>query len=155
ISRAEAQESTPTGPSAPRSPLSVPADDPRITGEDITFHGTDATIMAYQARPSGAATGTPGATTAASPVANGKLPVVLVCHENRALTDQTKAVARRWAVGGYVACAVDLLSREGGTAGIADQSQIPSLLSPDNKRPQQVGDFQAAVEHYKTQDFVD
>jgi carboxymethylenebutenolidase len=71
------------------------------------------------------------------------------------LTDHIKDVARRWAVEGYVACAVDLLSREGGTASIADQSQIPSLLSPDDKRPQQVGDFQAAVAHYKTQDFVD
>ncbi|HEY7034647.1 MAG TPA: dienelactone hydrolase family protein [Thermomicrobiales bacterium] len=152
---AAAQEATPASPTGPRSPLSVPADDPRIIGEDITFPGTDATIMAYQARPSGTVTGTPGATTAASPVASSKFPVVLVCHENRGLTDHIRDVARRWAVEGYVACAVDLLSREGGTAGIADQSQIPSLLSPDDKRPQQVGDFQSAVAFYQTQDFAD
>jgi carboxymethylenebutenolidase len=155
VSRAEAQEGTPTVPSAPRSPLSVAADDPRIVGEDITFPGNGATIMAYQARPAGTVSGTPGATAAASPVAAGTWPLVLVCHENRGLTDHIRDVARRWAVEGYVACAVDLLSREGGTASIADQSQIPSLLSPDDKRPQQVGDFQAAVEFYKTQDFVD
>lgn len=155
VGRVAAQESTATAPATPRSPLSVRADDPRITGADITFPGTGATIMAYQARPSGTVTGTPAATVAASPVAGGKLPLVLVCHENLGLTEHIKDVARRWAVEGYVACAVDLLSREGGTAKIADQSQIPSLLSPDSKRAQQVGDFQSAVNFSKTQDFVD
>ncbi|MEA2530704.1 MAG: carboxymethylenebutenolidase [Thermomicrobiales bacterium] len=152
---AEAQEATPRPPSGPRSPLSVPADDPRIIGEDITFPSNGATIMAYQARPSGTASGTPEAAALASPAAGGAPPLVLICHENRGLTEHIRDVARRWAVEGYVACAVDLLSREGGTASIADPSQVPSIISPDEKRPEQVGDFQAAIEHYKTQDFVD
>jgi carboxymethylenebutenolidase len=147
-SAAAAQEASPTAVPGPRSPISVPADDPRIIGEDITFPNADATIMAYQARPSGMG-GTPVAE------AGGAAPLVLICHENRGLTDHIRDVARRWAVEGYVACAVDLLSRDGGTASIADPSQIPSLLSPDENRPQQVGDFQAAIEHYKTQDFAD
>jgi carboxymethylenebutenolidase len=143
---AEAQQATPA-PSGPRSPISVPADDPRVVGEDITFPGSDgATIMAYQARPSG---------TAGSPTAGGALPVVLVCHENRGLTDHIRDVARRWAVEGYVACAVDLLSREGGTAAIADPSQIPSILSDQSKQAQEVDDFKSAADFYKTQDFAD
>jgi len=147
---AAAQEATPAAPSGPRSPLSVAADDPRIVGEDITFQGSDATIMAYQARPSGT-----GGTPAASPAAGAATPLVLICHENRGLTEHIRDVTRRWAVEGYVACAVDLLSREGGTASIADSSQIPSLLSPDDKRPQQVGDFKSAIEFYNTQPFAD
>jgi carboxymethylenebutenolidase len=145
IRGAEAQEATPVPPEL-QSPLSVPADDPRIVGDDITFPNADAMIMAYQARPSG---------MGGSPVAEGAPPLVLVCHENRGLTEHIRDVARRWAVEGYVACAVDLLSREGGTAAIADAAQIPSLLSADEKRPQQVSDFQAAIESYKTQTFVD
>jgi carboxymethylenebutenolidase len=150
VSRAGAQEATPVPPSGPRSPLSVPADDPRIVGEDFTFQSNGATIMAYQARPSG----TNGA-TAASPAASAAAPLVLICHENRGLTDHIRDVTRRWAVEGYVACAVDLLSREGGTAAIADPSEVPSIISPDEKRPEQVGDFKAAIEHYKTQPFAD
>src|SRR5215217_3616107 len=79
---AAAQEATPAAPSGPRSPISVAADDPRIVGEDITFQGSDATIMAYQARPSGT-----GGTPAASPAAGAATPLVLICHENRGLTE--------------------------------------------------------------------
>src|ERR671915_519190 len=48
VGAASAQETPPPPPEA-RSPLSVPADDPRVLGEDITFPAADgATIMAYQ-----------------------------------------------------------------------------------------------------------
>ncbi|MBX6341713.1 MAG: dienelactone hydrolase family protein, partial [Thermomicrobiaceae bacterium] len=111
------------------------ADDPAIEGRDITFQGNGATLMAYQARPR---------------AASGPLPVVLVCHENRGLVEHIRDVARRFAKEGYLACAVDLLSREGGTASVADQSQIPGILS--NTDPaRHVGDFQATVDFYKGQ----
>ena len=42
-------------------------------------------------------------------------PAVVVVHENRGLTDYIKDVTRRVAKAGYVAIAVDLLSRQGGT----------------------------------------
>jgi carboxymethylenebutenolidase len=59
-------------------------------------------------------------------------------------------VTRRFAKEGYLACGVDLLSREGGTAQVQDPAQIPALLS--NADPNRhVGDFQAAVDHYKSQ----
>jgi carboxymethylenebutenolidase len=147
-----AQEAATPSPSAPRSPLSVPADDPRVVTQDITFPSGAATIMAYQAAPSGA---TPSPAAMASPASEaGGLPVVLVCHENRGLTDHIRDVTRRWAVEGYIACAVDLLSRQGGTAAIEDQASIPGLLTGVDPS-QHVADFQAAVEHYRGQEGTD
>ncbi len=157
LSGAAAQEGTappqPT-PTGPRSSVSVAADDPRIQAEDITFEGNGATIMAYQAMPSGAMA-SPAAATAASPVAGDALPLVLICHENRGLTEHIRDVTRRWVTQGYVACAVDLLSREGGTAAVADPSSIPALLTREADPARHVGDFQAAIDHYATQPFAD
>ncbi|MGH2533827.1 MAG: dienelactone hydrolase family protein [Thermomicrobiales bacterium] len=151
---AYAQEVTPTGPSEPQSPLTVPADDARVIAEEITFPAEDgATIMACQARPSGEGGATPEATMA-SPIAGGALPLVLICHENRGLTDHIRDVARRYAVEGYLACAVDLLSREGGTAAIADPSAIPGALT-DADPTRHVGDFQSALTHYAGQAMAD
>lgn len=115
--------------------MAVAADDPSVEAQDLTFEGNGTTLMAYQARPSGA---------------SGPLPVVLVCHENRGLVEHIRDVTRRFAKEGYLACAVDLLSHEGGTAQVADPAQIPGLLS--NTDPSRhVGDFQAAVDFYKGQ----
>ena len=155
---AAAQDGTPPPqptPTGPRSSVAVPADDPRIQAEEITFEGNGATIMAYQARPSGSMA-TPMAGMEASPAAGtgGALPLVLICHENRGLTEHIRDVTRRWAAQGYVACAVDLLSREGGTAKVADPAQIPALIT-DTDPTRHVGDFQAAVAHYAGQEFAD
>jgi carboxymethylenebutenolidase len=118
-----------------KSPLSVAANDPAIEAQDITFAGNGTTIRAYQARPRSA---------------SGALPVVLVCHENQGLTDHIRDMTRRFAKEGYLACAVDLLSREGGTAAVTDTARIPGLLS--NYPPAQMaGDFKAAVDFYKGQ----
>jgi carboxymethylenebutenolidase len=138
---AYAQETTPVA-SGPQSPLSVAADDPRIIGEDITFPGDGATIMAYTARPS---------SELASPVAESSpvpagLAAVLVCHENRGLTEHIRDVTRRYAVEGYFGLAVDLLSRNGGTAAITDPDEISGLLTRDVDSMRHVSDFQAAVE---------
>jgi carboxymethylenebutenolidase len=139
---ATAAQGTPTpAPNGPRSPLTVPADDPRVAEEDITFAGADGeTVMAYQAAPADASA--------------GPLPIVLVCHENRGLTDHIRDVTRRLAVEGYLACAVDLLSRQGGTAAVADPSEIPAILT-DGDPNRHVDDFQAAIDHYRTVDMAD
>jgi len=55
-----------------------------------------------------------------NPKAQGRLRVCLVCHENRVLTDHIKDVTRRVAKAGYVALAVDLLSRQGGSAAVGE-----------------------------------
>ncbi len=155
---AAAQDGTPPPqptPTGPRSSVAVPADDPRIMAEEITFEGDDATIMAYQAMPAeGAEMASPASSPAATPVGSGGLPLVLICHENRGLTDHIRDVTRRWAAQGYVACAVDLLSREGGTANVADPAEIPAILT-DTDPMRHVADFQAAIAHYETEAFAD
>ncbi len=159
-----AQEATPASqaPSGPQSPLSVAGDDPRVVGADITFPSGDATIMAYEARPAGGASATPDAVdiatpaadVGATPVAGGGTPLVLVCHENRGLTEHIRDVTRRLAVAGYTAVALDLVSREGGTAAITDPSAIPGLLT-DGDPNRHVTDFQAAITYYGSDAGVD
>lgn len=153
---AMAQETTPTVSAEPQSPLSVPADDPRVVGSDILIPAQDGSeIMAYQALPT--STGTPeamGTPAIASPTAMAGLALVLVCHENRGLTEHIRDVTRRWAVEGYAAVALDLLSREGGTDAIEDQAEIPGLFSEiDPSR--HVGDFMDARTYYEGVDGVD
>jgi carboxymethylenebutenolidase len=83
-----------------------------IEARDVQFEGEGATILGYWAKP----------------VGDGPYPIVLVSHENRGLTEHIKDVTRRFAQAGYAALAVDLLSRQGGTAG-KDSSSVPGLLS--------------------------
>lgn len=97
---------------AAQSPLSVAPDDPAVKARDLTFDSQGETITGYLAEPA----------------ETGSYPGVLVCHENRGLTDHIRDVARRFAKAGYVALALDLLSREGGTAS-HDRDEIPALLS--------------------------
>jgi len=59
------------------------------------------------------------------PMKKGKYPAILVMHENRGLNEQTRDVARRFAEAGYVALAIDALSRKGGTG---------SFETPDKAR---------------------
>jgi carboxymethylenebutenolidase len=115
----------------------VPANDPTIDGQDITFQGRDgATIMAYQARLKSA---------------TGPQPLVLVCHENRGLTEHIRDVVRRFAKEGYTACGVDLVSRSGGTAKVTDPNQFSALLTGQGVNQDVfVGDFASAVAYYKT-----
>ncbi len=133
------------------SPLSVPADDPSIVATDVTFDSSGALISAYEARPAKSAASTP--MVAATPVTGGGLPLILVCHENRGLTDHIREVTRLLAKVGYAAVAVDLVSREGGTAAHAE-SEIPSILSAGDP-DRHVRDFQAAVTHYQNVDGID
>jgi len=124
----------------------VAEDDPAVIAGDVAFPGGDGmTVTAYQAMPA-SAMGTPDA---ASPAAVGSFPLILICHENRGLTDHIRDVARRFAVNGYLASALDLLSREGGTAGVADPSEIPAILT-DGDPARHVADFQAALTHYES-----
>ena len=80
--------------------LSVAADDPAVRHEAVTFPGPAGTLFGEIARPAAA----------------GKHPGVIVIHEISGLTDHIRDVTRRVAKAGYVALAVDLASRAGGTA---------------------------------------
>ncbi len=115
----------------------VPADDPAIEAAMVTFPGEGLTIIAYQARPKG----------------DGPFPAIVVAHENRGLTDYIQGVTRRLAKAGYVAVAVDLLSKQGGTAKVSDPAQIPAALSaasPDEL----AGHYLAAIRYLQGLPFV-
>jgi carboxymethylenebutenolidase len=120
-----------------QSPLSVPEGDPAVASSQVSFTSQGDEIMAYLARPA----------------ADGLYPAILVCHENRGLNPHIQDVARRFAKEGYVALAIDLLSREGGTAA-QDRDQVPAMLS-GAPAERHVGDFGAGLAYLQTLDYVD
>lgn len=120
-----------------QSPFSVPEGDPAVAGGMVTFDSGGDEIMGYLA----------------SPAADGVYPAILVCHENRGLNPHIEDVARRFAKEGYVALALDLLSREGGTS-THDRDAVPGLLT-EAGADRHVGDFIAAAEYLKGLDNVD
>jgi carboxymethylenebutenolidase len=120
-----------------QSPFSVPEGDPAVISSRATFPSQGDEIMAYLARPS----------------EEGVFPAILVCHENRGLNPHIEDVTRRFAKEGYVALAIDLLSREGGTAA-HDRDEIPALLS-GAPAERHVGDFAAGLAYLQSLDYVD
>jgi len=91
----------------------VAADDKRLTASDVTYPGAGGTEMkGYMVRPAGDA---------------GKLPAVIVIHENRGLNEHIRDVARRVALEGFVALAPDFLSPSGGTP--ADEDKAREMIS--------------------------
>lgn len=89
----------------------VAEDDKRLDTGYITYDGVTGKVKAYSARPKGA----------------GKLPAVLVIHENRGLNEHLEDVARRAALAGYFAIAPDGLSSAGGAP--KDQEAARDLFS--------------------------
>jgi carboxymethylenebutenolidase len=86
----------------------VAADDASLVTERVGFPGASGEVQGYLARPAGAA---------------GKLPGVVVVHENRGLNPHIEDIARRLAVAGFIALAVDFLSPPGGTPADPDQAR--------------------------------
>jgi carboxymethylenebutenolidase len=88
----------------------VPGDDARLkTGRiDIESPKGYGKVKAYQARPAKAA---------------GKLPVVLVIHENRGLNPHIEDIARRIALENFIAIAPDALFPLGGYPGDEDAAR--------------------------------
>ncbi len=123
---------------SPDPAVSVPENDPAIEARMVEFEGDGATLMGYLAKPAG----------------DGPFPLILVCHDNRGLTQHIQDVTRRVAKAGYVGLAVDLLSRQGGTATITDPAQIQGALgqAPEG---QPVQDFQSGLRYAQSQTFVD
>ena len=65
----------------------------------------------------------------------GRYPAIIVIHENRGLNEHTRDVARRFAAEGFVALAIDALSRKGGTAAQDTPEKIRSAFGaiPQNE----------------------
>jgi carboxymethylenebutenolidase len=88
----------------------VPKDDPRLTTEvvDVPSPSGYSSLKAYVAKPAGA---------------TGKLPSVLVIHENRGLNPHIEDITRRIALDGYLAMAPDALAPLGGYPGDEDKAR--------------------------------
>jgi carboxymethylenebutenolidase len=84
----------------------IPENDPRLATETVSFKGAG-DMKAYVARPK----------------AGGKLPTVVVIHENRGLTDHIRDIARRLAAEGFLAVAPDMLTPIGGTPKDRDKAR--------------------------------
>ncbi len=123
-------------PVATPSGITIPPTDPAIEAGAVQFPGQGGvTLLGYLS----------------SPKATTKAPSILVIHENRGLTEHIKDVTRRYAKAGFVALAVDLISRQGGTDKIADPAQIPNILGQSADRELLVQDMISAVAFLKTQ----
>jgi carboxymethylenebutenolidase len=113
--------------SPPAAYGTVPPDDPAVIASEVQIPASDTNLIGYLARPSSETVS----------------PVILVCHENRGLTPHIQDVTRRFAKAGYVGLAVDLLSRQGGSASVGE-SNVPGTLG--NIAPNQFGGFQKWLE---------
>lgn len=92
--------------------VTVPENDPALTGSMVSFTSGQVNVHAYLT----------------TPKSNAPVPGVVVIHENRGLREHFKDVCRRLAKVGYAALAVDLASHEGGTAKFADPAQVTAIL---------------------------
>jgi carboxymethylenebutenolidase len=85
----------------------VPESDPRISAETVDIPGVQG-LKGYLVKPKNAA---------------GKLPTVIVIHENRGLNPHIKDVTRRLATEGFIALGLDYLSPLGGTPADDDKGR--------------------------------
>jgi carboxymethylenebutenolidase len=88
----------------------VPKNDKRVRLEAVSYDSAGGTgkVRGYLVRPVSA---------------HGKLPAVLVVHENRGLNPHIEDITRRLAVAGYMAFAPDALTPLGGYPGDEDKAR--------------------------------
>jgi len=86
----------------------VKADDPRIKAEMVTYPGEGGEMKGYLAMPANA---------------TGRLPAVIVIHENRGLVPHIQDVTRRMALEGFLALGPDFLTQSGGTPEDEDKGR--------------------------------
>jgi carboxymethylenebutenolidase len=112
----------------------VAKDDGRIKAEYVSYPSPQGsgTMKGYLARPANA---------------SGKLPAVVVIHENRGLNPYIEDVARRLATEGYVAFAPDALTPLGGYPGNEEKAAQMFGQLDAAKRTE---DLAAAVDYVKS-----
>jgi carboxymethylenebutenolidase len=92
-------------PAATTDGITVKESDPRISVSKPEIKGTDGVaLMAYVAKPN----------------VSGRVPGVMVIHENRGQTEHIRDVVRRAATAGFVAVNIDLTARQGGGDKLGD-----------------------------------
>lgn len=114
----------------------VAPDDNDITTERMTYQSPNGNgdVNGYLVKPAGA---------------TGKLPAVLVIHENRGLNPYIEDVARRMAKAGFMALAPDGLTSVGGYPGNDDKGRE---LQRTVDRGKLLNDFFAGFEHLLARD---
>ena len=110
----------------------VAKDDGRIRTEQVTYPSPQGsgTMKGYLAKPA---------------KASGKLPGILVIHENRGLNPYIEDVARRLAVLNYVAFAPDSLSPIGGYPGDEDKAREMFAKQDPKKRTEDLVEAYAVL----------
>ena len=86
--------------------------DGRVATSDVRFLGATGIMGGYLAIPA---------------LATGAVPGILVIHEDKGLNDHIRDIARRLALEGYAALAVDFLSPLGGTPN--DENTATEMIS--------------------------
>ena len=111
----------------------VPKDDKRIKTEMLDYPSTagNGTVKGYLAKPANM---------------TGKLPVVLVIHENRGLNPHIEDITRRLALDNFVAFAPDALTPLGGYPGDEDKAREEFAKLDQTKA---AADFVAAAQFLK------
>ncbi len=85
----------------------VAENDPRLSISQFTYEIGDAMMNGLLA----------------APAAEGRRPGLVVIHENRGLNPHIRDVTRRFALEGFIALGVDVLSPEGGTPADEDRAR--------------------------------
>ena len=139
----EATAIAPTATTAAPSPTAEPTTAPAPAAGDsieagpVEFEANGEKLLGYLSRPT----------------LPGPHPGIVVVHENRGLLPHFHDVTRRFAREGYVALAVDMLSRQGGADSFADDNAMRDALRliPTD---QVVHDGNAAVKFLQDQPYV-
>ena len=133
---AEESEAAPV-PESGTDGVTIEPDDPDIEVSEVEVSGEEGSIAAYQAQPA----------------SEGPFAAILLIHENRGLTEHIRDVVRRFAKVGYAALGVDLLSRVGGTAQFADESEITTAISELDQEGV-ISDLRSSVTWLEEQPYV-
>lgn len=115
--------------------VTVKETDPRITVSKPEVKGADgAPLMAYVAKPN----------------VSGRVPGVVVVHENRGQTEHIRDVVRRVATAGFIGINIDLAARDGGAAKLTDQAAYNAALGK-RSTADKISDHNATIAFLKTQ----
>jgi carboxymethylenebutenolidase len=115
--------------------VTVKPDDPRIAVSKPDVKGMDgASLLAYMAKPN----------------LSGRVPGVIVVHENRGQTEHIRDVVRRVATAGFVGLNIDLAARDGGADKLTDQGAYNAALGKRSVADK-LSDHKAAIDFLKTQ----
>lgn len=113
--------------------IQIRQDDPRVKSEFIEYHSENGggNIKALLSKPS---------------EAEGKLPGIIVVHENRGLNPYIEDVGRRGGLAGFISLAPDALTPLGGYPGNDDDGRS---MQRERDKDEMLEDFIAAFEYLK------